>query len=1008
MSDTPRRRRSPWARSIRAFRKGAANALEMLREGRLGAPYRATHEVVVEARTHRLRHYLGTEEAPAPGGPPLLLVPPLMVTSEVYDISPELSAVASLAAQGVDVWLVDFGSPEEEEGGLERTLDDHVLAVDASIDYVREATGADVHLAGYSQGGMFCYQVGAYRAAEGLASIITFGSPVDIHRNLGKVDDSLAERFIKVARAALSGPIGDLQGLPGTLSSRGFKLMNPGQELKQIFGLLGVLPNRDKLLQREPKRRFLGGEGFVAWPGPALRKFIDEMVVNNRMASGGFVIDGKTVSLADIDCPILCFVGSRDDMARPAAVRAIRRAAPNAEIHELTIDAGHFGLVVGRRAMQETWPTVAEWIEWRDGGARATDRPALMDPQREAPKPPSEQERRTSALYDLATDIVDGLWTRLGDVGKDVTGIVDAMRWQLPRLARLESMEDHSRVSIGQALAEQAEAIGDKPFFLWRGRAFSYAEADARVNQVVHVLVERGVKRGHHVGVLMDNGPTFLVVVAAASRIGAIAVLLNAGKRGASLTQALDAGETDVLLADPAHAEAAREAFAGSVMVLGSPGPGEALPDGVFHVDPAIDPEVVDPPASITPNPGRASDVAMLLYTSGTTGLPKAARITNRRWSMAAIASAMACEITPSDTVYCCLPLHHSTGMLIAVGGALVGGARLSLAKRFSTTTFWNDVRRSGATVVAYVGELCRYLVAAPRSEGEDKHPVRLFVGNGMRPEVWEQLLDRFGPLRVLEFYGSTEGNAALANLSGEKIGSVGRPILGPGGLRLARYDVERDELVRGEDGRLIETGPDEPGLLLAKIGTSHVLERFEGYVDAEATEAKIIRDAFEEGDAWFDTGDLLRRDADGDYWFVDRVGDTFRWKGENVSTEQVSAVLSRVPGVAMAAVYGVELPGREGRAGMAALQLRPGASFDGAAAFEAVRENLFPAARPRFLRIVDALETTETLKLVKRRLMEEGCDPGRLGDALYFYDESNNAYSPLTMDEYARLVAHA
>ncbi len=416
----------------------------------------------------------------------------------------------------------------------------------------------------------------------------------------------------------------------------------------------------------------------------------------------------------------------------------------------------------------------------------------------------------------------------------------------------------------------------------------------------------------------------------------------------------------------------------------------------------------VDLPESVVVNPGRAEDLALLMFTSGTTGLPKAARITNRRWAMAALGAAASCRLTPRDTVYCCLPLHHSTGQLVAVGGALVGGARLALAEKFSVRSFWSEVRHVGATVVVYVGELCRYLTKAPVQDGEGNHPVRLLVGNGMRPEVWQAVLERFGPVRIVEFYGSTEGNAVLANMSGDKPGSVGRPVWHSGELALARYDVASGELLRQPDGFAARCEADEPGLLLARVGTEHPSEFFDGYVSREASDSKLMRGVFAADDVWFNSGDLLRADADGDYWFVDRVGDTFRWKGENVSTEQVAAVLARSPHVAMVAVYGVELAHREGRAGMAAIELTPGSAFDGAEMFQRVTDNLFDAARPRFIRVTEELELTDSLKVKKAVLGAEGADPARIADAVYHLDTENETYTRLTPDAHRRLMSMA
>ncbi len=301
-----------------------------------------------------------------------------MVTAEVYDVAPDLSAVTALAAGGVDPWVVDFGAPEREEGGMRRTLDDHVRAVAEAVGRVREATGRDVHLAGYSQGGMFAYQAAAYPRSEGVASIVTFGSPVDIHRNLPNVGSQVAGRIIQAARPLVEPTLERIEGLPGILTSTAFKLVSVRKEAEQLLDFVGKLHDRQALVKREARRRFLGGEGFVAWPGPALRTFVEDFIVHNRMMSGGFVVDGRTVTLADVRSPVLYFVGTRDEIARPRAVRAITRAAPSATAFEVALPAGHFGLVVGGTANRSTWPTVLEWIRWREGTG---PRPALLPPK---------------------------------------------------------------------------------------------------------------------------------------------------------------------------------------------------------------------------------------------------------------------------------------------------------------------------------------------------------------------------------------------------------------------------------------------------------------------------------------------------------------------------------------------------------------------------------------------------------------------------------------------------
>ncbi len=996
---TEKRKRSPirkLRRRLAAARKGAENAAIILKQGRLGAPYRAAYDVIDEGPIHRLRHYR-PEDADGPRRPALLFVPPLMVSSEIYDISPELSAVAALIDRGIDVWLVDFGAPEEEEDGLRRSLEDHILAVAASIERAAAQTGQAVHVAGYSQGGMFAYQAAAYLRSEHIASLITFGSPVDIWRNLPvKVNEEVTGKMVEAAGAALAPGLRHLSGLPGALTSTGFKVFNAHKEVKQIASFFGLLHDRDALLKREPSRRFLGGEGFVSWPGPAFRQFVDQVIVQNRMKSGGLVMGGRSTSLGDISCPVLALVGTRDDMARPAAVRGIIQAAPAADVHLVDVAAGHFGLVVGSTALTRVWPLVGDWIAWHDGsGPEPADLHADGPLSRggkttDAPTADAPSESRTSALYDMATDVLDGWWHRAGDLGVEISSVVDAMRWQLPRLAKLEDLMQDSGASLSATLAEQAEAIGDETFFLWKGRAYSYADADARVNQIARALQTRGVARDDHVGVLLPNHPDYLTLTTALNRLGAVAVLLNSGLRGSSLEQAVHAGSVGLLVSDLSGEEL-----------------GTSLELNLLSlVDLSADADQRSGEPIDELDPTRIDDVAMLMFTSGTTGLPKAAKITNRRLVAAALGAAAACRLGPRDTVYCALPLYHATGMLIAVGGALAGGSRLALAPRFSTTQFWTDVRRVGASVVFYVGELCRYLVNAPTMPGEDKHPVRLFAGNGMRADVWERLLARFGDVQVLEFYGSTEGNVALANLTGEKIGCVGRPLTGSDHVALLAYDVEKDAFLRDGNGMYIRCGVDEPGVLVSKVHTGrNPLSRFDGYVDKAATGLKLIRDVMAPGDEWFVTGDLLTRDADGDYWFVDRLGDTYRWKGENVSSAQVTAVLTADPAIALAAVYGVALPGREGRAGMAAVELAPGATLDADRLYQHVTHHLFPAARPRFLRLVGKLTVTDSMKVINHGLQREGVTFGEGADPLFWYSEEVGTYAPLDEETYARLT---
>lgn len=965
-----------WARRLRRLGLAWQNALEIARAGRLTAPYGAPFEVVHEDAVARLRRYERDPEAGRSLRAPLLLVPPLMVASEVYDISPDTSAVAFLRRAGVDVWLVDFGAPEHAPGGMQRTLDDHVRAVADAIDRVRRATGQDVHLAGYSQGGMFCYQAAAFRRGAGLASVITMGSPVDLHRTVRLAEDTTG-RLVAGLRAALAWPLARIEGLPGAITSTGFRLLSARKEVGQLVDFVRNLHDREALEKREARRMFLGGGGFVAWPGPAFRKFVDELIVGNRMQSGGFVIDGHTVTLADLACPILYFLGSRDEMGRPAAVRGIRRAAPRAQtMYEVTVKAGHFGLVVGSTALTVTWPAVVEWMRWREGGgpppaiaidARAAQ-PSVADPDDDEEETTDSPTETLEIAKELVEKTARAALEQLGSWAEDLGNYLDNARWQVPRIARLRNLQDDSLISLGRSLAEQAQKIPDRTFFLFRGRAFTYADANRRVDAVVRGLIASGIRPGQRVGVMMKSRPSHLTATAALNRLGAVSVLLSPETPDAAMPGALRLGEAGSLLVDPDSAARAHAAAGGlPVLVLGgagevpwTPGQPRVLPAGVIDME-AIDPAAVALPDWYRPDPGQARDLAMVFVSASPHAPPRATRITNRRWAYSALGAAAAATLTTNDTVYCCLPLHHPSGTLVATGSALVGGARLALASRFEPQTFWDEVRRYGATVVYYAGEMCRRLVDAPPVLGEKNNPVRLFAGSGLRRGVWRRLVDRFGPVGVLELYASTEANAVLANARGKKIGSVGRPLPGSPEVAIAAWSFAEDAFARDPSGRLVAAPPGEPGMLLARMSA-----RASAHVDP----ARLLRDAFAPGDLWFVTGDFFEVDADGDHWLAGRRGQMIRTRGGVVAAMRIEDALYEAPGVVLCTVAAAPDPAHPGaEVPIAAVQLRPGARLEDpavAAAIAAAVAQLPAHARPHRVQAVPEIPLTDGFRPIR------------------------------------------
>jgi len=958
------------------------NALELARLGHFTEPEHAPYKVAHQMRIARLRRYGGDDHRPTVEAP-LLMIPPLMVTAEIYDVAPDISGVTALAQLGLDVWVIDFGSPEQEEGGMKRTLDDHIKAVSESIDWIRAETGHDVHVVGYSQGGMFAYQTAAYRASEGIASLVTFGSPVDIHRNLPKIDDTIAGRVFELAQGALDAPLDKLEGLPGALTSAGFKLLAVHKEVGQLMDFVRKLHDRQALEKREARRRFLGGEGFVAWPGPALKKFIDEFVVHNRMLSGGFVVDGRTVTLADLTCPVMFFVGERDTIANESAIRAIRGAAPNAELFEVSMRAGHFGLVVGRQAMSFTWPTVASWIRWREGVG--PEPPVLQAP------PPLEEPDEADfdevdfdieLFYRTVVGTVGAWWQRLGRSATDLGEQLDNLRWQVPRLSVLQQMRPDTRVSLGLALSEQAASNPEGTFFLWEGRAFSYAQADRRVDSVVRGLIRCGVRRGEPVAVLMGPRPSYLSVTAALSRLGAVPILLSPGRSRETLEEALHDSAPRFLIADPESAVLGKELIA-EVLVLGGAREQRTLPPGVIDME-LIDPETVELPGWYEPNPGCARDLALIMLTAGRGKKPRAAKITNQRWAFSAYGAAAACTLSPADTVYCCLPLHHPAGMLVTVGGGLVGGSRLALATGFDPEAFWDDVRRYGATVVFYAGEMLRELLRAEPSAADNENPIRLFAGSGLRRDVWQRIVDRFGPVGILEFYAATEGNAVLANASGEKVGALGRPLPGSADVALVRYDFESEEFRRDEHGRLVRCEAGEAGVLLAQLDADHPLASFTGGDEAGR---RLLQGVFEANDTWFVTWDVLRLDADGDFWFVDRSSRMLQTAAGVVATRTIEDSLYGFSPLRHTVVYGVEHEGADRPVAVVVTHGNQGLDLQ---AWNEFAVGLDPSERPAWVKRVERMPMTDGFRPDKSAL--EG-DPLDAGAELLVYDERTALY---------------
>ncbi|MGC1304713.1 MAG: long-chain-acyl-CoA synthetase [Caulobacteraceae bacterium] len=558
-------------------------------------------------------------------------------------------------------------------------------------------------------------------------------------------------------------------------------------------------------------------------------------------------------------------------------------------------------------------------------------------------------------------------------------------------LRALERTRDVRRAStrtLAVAVEAMAEAQGAAPALIGEEESFTYADLAHRLRAYARWALREGASGGEVVALLAPNRPEYLACWLGVSRVGGVVALINSNLRGEALAHCLRVSGARSLIVDPELADIVPVDAGLRRWILGemiAEGGGEPLSS---EEDPA---------------PTLAAS-ALLIYTSGTTGLPKAARVSHQRVMMWSGWFAGMMDARPDDRLYDCLPLYHSVGGVVATGAMLTAGGSVVIRRRFSASRFWTDVVEQDCTVFQYIGELCRYLLASPPAPDERAHRLRLACGNGLRGEVWRPFQARFAIPQVLEFYAATEGAFSLYNVEGEP-GAIGRtpPFLAhrfPAAI--VRFDPHTERPVRGADGLCIRCAAGETGEALGRIAASDTdaANRFEGYTDAGESERKVLRDVFEPGDAWLRTGDLMRQDGRGFWYFIDRVGDTFRWKGENVSTTEVADVVAACPGVREACVYGVGVPGAEGRAGMAALT--PDEDFRLDLLYAHLAEHLPVYARPVFLRLTTALAATETFKLKKQMLVEEGFDPGRISDPLYV--DQDGAYAVLDAEMLHRL----
>ncbi|XP_054467932.1 long-chain fatty acid transport protein 6 [Anoplopoma fimbria] len=554
----------------------------------------------------------------------------------------------------------------------------------------------------------------------------------------------------------------------------------------------------------------------------------------------------------------------------------------------------------------------------------------------------------------------------------------------------------------------QAQRIPNKPFVIYEGRVHTYRDVELRSNRLANVFLERvKLRRGDCVALLMNNEPDFLCAWFGLAKVGCSVAFLNTNIKSKSLLHCFNCCGAKTLVVGSDLVDCLDGILSSlledniQVWAMKSQSEHPQVHTLLDKMEASSDQPV---PAVLRATSSLKSPT-LYIFTSGTTGLPKAAVITHLQ-SLKAAAGFWAFGATEDDVMYIPLPLYHSAASLIGIGGTIELGATCVLKKKFSASQFWNDCRKHDVTVFQYIGELCRYLCNQPKKAEDKVNKVRMGVGNGLRQDVWREFQSRFGNIKMCEVYGSTEGNLCFMNHVG-RIGTVGRSNFFYRLLfkyDLVKYDMVKDEPVKDHYGFCQRVEKGETGLLLSKVSS---MSPFFGYAGSkQLTEKKLMRNVFIKGDAYFNTGDLMAEDQEGFICFRDRVGDTFRWKGENVATTEVTETLGQVDFIQEVNAYGVEVQGHEGRAGMAAVIVRPGLVFDGKKLFDHVMKDIPAYARPLFIRLQEVMEMTSTFKQQKFQLVQSGFNPSTISDLLYVLDYQQESYIPLTDSIYQSILS--
>ncbi|XP_055592123.1 long-chain fatty acid transport protein 4 [Uranotaenia lowii] len=570
--------------------------------------------------------------------------------------------------------------------------------------------------------------------------------------------------------------------------------------------------------------------------------------------------------------------------------------------------------------------------------------------------------------------------------------------------------------SVPRIFEEVAARHPSKAALLMDDRRLTFREVKELSDRIAVYFHSKGFSKGDTVALMMETRPEYPCIWLGLAKLGVVTALINTNLRRETLKHSITVANSKAIIVSSELAEAIVE-IAGQEGVKGLPtfvystdesteqSIIEKLP-GSHNLRQALDSEDSDPATTGVDLSSIWDDISprdklVYIYTSGTTGMPKAAVITNSRYIMMGTGSYYMLNLRDDDIIYNSLPLYHSAGGMVGVGTVLLCGLTAALRKKFSASNFFSDCIKYECTVAQYIGEICRFVLTTPSKATDTQHKVRIMFGNGLRPQIWTQFMSRFNVKQIAEFYGSTEGNSNLMNLD-NTIGAVGFvPAFAKAfyPVTLVRCEEETGEIIRNSEGFCIRCKPGEPGVFIGKINLKNALNSFQGYADKKASEKKVLKDVFVRGDMYFNSGDILVADLYGYYYFKDRTGDTFRWRGENVATSEVEGVITNIVGLKDCAVYGVDIPGTEGKAGMAAIVDTEGKiDLDQLAA--GVRGSLPAYARPLFIRVLSEVPMTATFKLKKRDLQLDGFDINKIKDPIYFL-QNDGKYKLFSEEDY-------